>query len=122
LTGFFRYPKRRIRKLVGEGEYNQALELGKSLEKKYSKDAELFFIIGSIYYLLGDAKNTLSYLDKSLQIDETDSEALIMKARLHIYQKDKKTALDCYEKILKIDPKNKVLQELLDGLEELSNS
>jgi tetratricopeptide (TPR) repeat protein len=121
LTGLFSHPKRRLRKLVLEGEYREALEFGKKLEKN-SNDADLFFIIGGIYYLLGDAKNTLFYIDKSIEINEKDSEVFVMKARMHIYQKDKKTALECIDKIRDLDPKNENLQELLDGLEELSNS
>ena len=122
MTGLFRFPKRRLRKLVLEGEYAESLEFGKRLEKKYPNDADLFFIIGSIYYLLGDAKKTLEYLDKSITINEKDPEVFVMKARLHIYQKDKKIALECFDKIRNINPKHKDLQELLDGLEELSNS
>ena len=122
MTALFRFPKRRLRKLVLEGEFREALELGKILEKKYPNDADLFFIIGSIYYLLGDAKKTLDYLDKSITINEKDPEVFVMKARLHIYQKDKKTALECFDKIRNMNPKHEDLQELLDGLEELSNS
>lgn len=121
MTGLFSKPKRHLRKLVLEGEYNEALEFGKNLEKS-SNDADLFFIIGGIYYLLGDAKNTLAYVNKSIEIDEKDPEVFVMKARIHIYQKEKKIALQCIEKIRSIDAEHEDLQELLDGLDELSNS
>ena len=118
MVGLFIFPKRRLRKLVEEGDYNEALKLGKSLEEKHPKDYDLFFIIASIYYLLGDAKNTLLHLEKVLSIKENDVESLLMKANLHLYLKEQNLVLDCCEKISKIDPHNKELQEILEQLEE----
>ena len=118
MVGLFIFPKRRLRKLVEEGDYNEALKLGKSLEEKHPKDYDLFFMIASIYYLLGDAKNTMLHLEKVLSIKENDLESLLMKANLHLYLKEQNLVLDCCEKISKIDPHNKELQEILEQLEE----
>ncbi|MFQ6025850.1 MAG: tetratricopeptide repeat protein [Nitrosopumilaceae archaeon] len=118
MVSIFNYPKRRLRKLFEEGEYTEALELGKALEKKNPYDPDLFFIIGSIYYINGDAKNTLSYLDKVLEINKYDEEALLLKASVHLHLKNKKEALDCCEKIREIDPKSDAIAEILDKLEE----
>ena len=117
MVGLFSYPKRRLRKLVTEGDYREALELGKSLEKKYPDDPDVFFILGSIYYILEDAKNTLHYLDKVLAISEYDTEALLLKANVHLYLKDKKAVIDCCNKIQEVDPKNRNVQEILEKLE-----
>jgi Flp pilus assembly protein TadD len=76
-------------------------------------------MIAGIYYINGDAKNTLSYLDKTLTQNHNDTEALFMKANLHIYLKDKEQAVDCCERLRKIDPKNKEIDEILDKLEKL---
>jgi Flp pilus assembly protein TadD len=76
-------------------------------------------MIAGIYYINGDAKNTLSYLDKTLTLNHNDTEALFMKANLHIYLKDKEQAVDCCERLRKIDPKNKEIDEILDKLEKL---
>ena len=40
LVSLFRYPKRRLRKLVKEGEYKEAVEFGKSLEEKNPNDPD----------------------------------------------------------------------------------
>ena len=32
MVGLFSYPKRKLRKLINEGEYEQAIELGNDLE------------------------------------------------------------------------------------------
>jgi tetratricopeptide (TPR) repeat protein len=79
LTGLFLRPKRRLKKLVDEGEYSEALELGKRLEKKHSKDTDFLFIMGSTYYILEEADESLHYLNRVLEINEYDKEALVLK-------------------------------------------
>jgi len=59
LVGLFSHPKRRLKKLLKEGEYKEALEFGYSIEEKYSNDPDFFFIMGSIYYILEDAKKRI---------------------------------------------------------------
>ena len=118
MVGLFSYPKRQLKKLVQEGEYKEALELGKSLEEKNPYDPDLLFIMGSIYYILEDAKNAIYYFDKVLEISEYDQETLFLKANVHIYLKENKIAIDCCKKILEIDPEHKQAREMLDKLEE----
>ena len=119
MVGLFNYPKRKMRKLVDNGDYETALELGHSLEKEkqYQYDEQLLFIIGSIYYILGDADNSLKYLDKSLEISSNDTEALLLKANVHIHLKEKDIAIDCCRKILEIDEENWKVKDLLSDLE-----
>jgi len=118
LVGFFSYPKRKLKKFVKEGEYKEALEFGKSIEGKYSDDPDFLFIMGSIYYLLDDAQNSISYFDRVLKINENDVEALLLKANVHLFLKENDVALDCCEKILHVEPKNPQAQQILDKLEE----
>jgi tetratricopeptide (TPR) repeat protein len=118
LVGLFRYPKRRLRKLIQKGEYKEAIELGKSLEEKFSNDPDFFFIMGSIYYILEDAKNTLFYFDKSLAINENDIETLLLKANVHLFLKELNPVIDCCEKVLEIDPENSRAKEILDNLSD----
>ncbi len=118
MVSLFRYPKRHLRKLIEKGEYKEAIEFGESLEEKFSNDSDYFFIMGSIYYILEDAKNTLYYFDKSLEINENDIETLLLKANVHLYLKELNPVIDCCEKVLEIDPKNSRAQEILDSLHE----
>lgn len=118
MVGLFSFPKRKLKKLVKEGEFKDAIELGKTLEKKTPNDADLHFIMGSIYYILADAKNALHYLDKALKIYKYDTETLLLKANTHFYLKEYDTVLDCCEKILEVEPKNQEVKELLDKLEK----
>jgi tetratricopeptide (TPR) repeat protein len=116
LVGFFSHPKRKLKKLVKEGEYKQAVEFGESLVKKNPNDTDLHFIMGSIFYILKDAKSSLHYFDKVLDLKEYDSETLILKANVHVFLKEYDTAIDCCKKILDVDPENNDARSLLEQL------
>ena len=118
LVGLFSKPKRKLKKLVDEGEYKDALEFGYSIEEKYSNDPDFLFIMGSTYYILEEAEKSLHYLNKVLEINENDKEALILKANIHAFQKQKEQALECCEKILKIDPKNIEAIKIMENFQE----
>ena len=117
LVVLFSYPKRKLKKLVKEGEYKQAVELGKTLEKQNPYDPDLLFIMGGIFYILQDAKSALNYFDRVLEINEHDTETLLLKANIHIFQQEHKTAINCCRKVLEVDPKNKSAHDLLEQLE-----
>ena len=118
MTGLFSYPKRNLRKLINEGEYEQAISLGNELEKKFSDDPDFLFIMGSMYYMLKDVKNTLHYIDRVLEINEYDVESLSLKLRVHQYLNNNDTVADCCKKILKVDSDNFEVRDVLDELEE----
>ena len=44
MTGLFKQPKRKLKKLIRDGEYDVAIEFGKSLESKYSDDSDFIVI------------------------------------------------------------------------------
>ena len=83
MTGLFSYPKRKLRKLISQGEYEQAIEFGNELEAKNPKDPDLLFIMGSMFYILNDEKKTLHYIDRVLEINPYDVESLSLKLRVH---------------------------------------
>ena len=118
MVGLFRYPKRKLKKLVKEGEYKTALDFGNSIEEEFSNDPDFLFIMGSIYYILEDAKNALHYFDRVLEINDNDTETLLLKANVHVFLKENKSVLDCCNKILNIDPDNKQAEEILKNLDE----
>ena len=117
MAALFSYPKRKLKKLVKEGEYKKAVEFGESLVEKNPNDSDLHFIMGSIFYILKDAKMSLHYFDKVLEQRENDSETLLLKANVHVYLKEFDIAIECCKKILKFDPENNEARNLLDQLE-----
>ena len=117
LVALFSYPKRKLKKLVKEGEYKQAVEFGESLLKKNPDDADLHFMMGSIFYILKDAKPSLFYFDKVLELKGYDSETLILKANVHVFLKEYDTAIECCKKVLGKDPENNEARNILRQLE-----
>ena len=82
-------------------------------------DPDIDFIIGTIYFLKGDSKKTLSYMDKVLDIAEYDIDALVLKATVLLHLKNKEEVMLCCDKIRTIDPKNQVVKEILHKLKEI---
>jgi tetratricopeptide (TPR) repeat protein len=117
LAGLFSYPKRKLKKLVKEGEYKQAVEFGKSLEKQNPNDPDLLFIMGSIFYILKDAKTSLHYFDRVLALNEHDTETLFLKANIHVFLQEYDTAANCCRKVLEVDPESLEARDLLKQLE-----
>ena len=118
MTGLFKNPRRRLRKLIKEKKYDEALSYGHDIEKELEHDPDIAFILGTIYFIKGNAQQTLYYMDKTLEIGEYDIDALSIKASVHIHQKNKTKAKQCCEKIREIDSKNKSLQEIEGELEK----
>ena len=112
----FSYPKRKLRKLVKQGEYKEAVEFGKKLEEKNPNDPDLLFIMGSIFYILKDAKTSLNYFNRVLEINDYDKEALLLKANVHIFLKEFDIAKDCCNKVLEVDPENNEAKNILKGI------
>jgi len=119
MVSVFRYPKRRLKKLIREGEYVEAIEFGNSLESKFSNDPDFMFIMGGVYVILEDPKKALPYYEKAVQLDNNDVETLKLKTDVHLALQQKDKAVDCCKQILKLEPKNYKAQELLEELENL---
>ena len=119
MVSLFRYPKRHLKKLIREGEYAEAIELGNSLESKFSDDPDYMFIMGGIYVILQDAKEALPYFEKAVQLDNKDVDTLKLKTDVHLALQQKDKAIECCKQILKLEPKNYQAQDLLGELENL---
>ena len=119
MTGLFNNPRRRLRKLVKQKKYDEALEYGHGLEKEFDHDPDIAFIIGTIYYIKGDPEKTLEYMDKTLEIGMFDLDALAIKASVYLNLKNKEKVIECCNKIKELDPKNKSLIEIEDELKKI---
>ncbi|HJM00463.1 MAG TPA: tetratricopeptide repeat protein [Nitrosopumilus sp.] len=119
MTGLFKQPKRKLKKLIKDGEYNDALVFGASLESEYIDDADFMFIMGSIYFIVDDSKKALHYFEKSFQLDPDDVEMLTLKTNVHLALQQKDEAIGCCTRILKLDTKNSEAKSLLEQLENL---
>ena len=122
MTGLFSYPKRKLRKLISQGEYEQAIEFGNELEAKTPKDPDLLFIMGSMFYILNDEKKTLHYIDRVLEINPYDVGSLSLKLRVHQFLKEDDVVIDCCRKILEVAPDNFEVRDLISELESKDSS
>ncbi|MEK0321065.1 MAG: hypothetical protein QQN61_08255, partial [Nitrosopumilus sp.] len=93
MVSLFRYPKRRLKKLIREGEYVQAIQLGDSLESKFSNDPDFMFIMGGLYVILEDSEKALPYFEKAVQLDNNDVETLKIKTDVHLDLQQKNEAI-----------------------------
>ena len=118
MTGLFKNPRRRLRKLIKEKKYDEALSYGHDIEKELEHDPDIAFILGTIYFIKGNVQKTSFYMNKTLEIGEYDIDALSIKASVYINEKNRSKAKQCCEKIREIDPKNKTLQEIEGELEK----
>jgi len=119
MPGLFKQPKRKLKKLVKDGEYDDAIAFGKSLEPDYSDDADFMFIMGSIFFIVDDAKKALPYFEKSFQLNPNDVEMLTLKTNVHLALQQKDESIDCCKRILTLNPKNSEAESLLEQLENL---
>ncbi len=119
MVSLFRYPKRRLKKLIREGEYVQAIEFANTIESKFSNDPDFMFIMGGVYVILEDSKKALPYYEKAFKLDNSDVETLQLKTNVHLALQQKEEATECCRLILKLEPKNSRALELLDELENL---
>lgn len=119
MVGLFKQPKRHLKKLLKDGEYDDAIHFGRSLESKYSEDHDFMFIMGSIFLIVDDARKALPYFEKAFELDKTNVENLTLKTNAHLALEQKDRAIDCCKIILELQPKNSEAQELLEELESL---
>jgi tetratricopeptide (TPR) repeat protein len=119
MAGFIIHPKRHLNKLINKGEYIEAIEYAKSLETKFENDSDFWFIFGSLYFILNDAKKALPYLEKSLALKNNDVETLIIKTNVHLFLEQKDEAIQCCKRIIQIEPENYEAHGLLEKLENI---
>ncbi len=130
MTGLFNNPRRHLRTLIKQArkekdpvergkKYDEALEYGHGLEKKFEHDPDIAFIIGTIYYIKGDSQKTIQYMNDVLDIGEFDLDALAIKASVYINLKNREKVIQCCDKMRELDPKNKTLLEIEEELKKI---
>ena len=119
MVGLFKHPKRKIKKLLKDGEYDEAIRFGLDLESEYADDHDFMFILGSAFFIVDDAERALPYFEKAFELDKDDIETLTLKTNVHLALEQKNEAIDCCKRIVVLDPKNSEAKELLDELESL---
>ena len=108
--------RKELRKLVKKKQHDDALKLGLEILQKAPYEQNVLFIVGGIYYMKNQYQTAIPYFERALDIGAYDVEVLTLKANSHYFLGEPKKALACCEKIKEIDPKNKVVAELLSKI------
>lgn len=119
MVGLIIYPKRHLQKLINQGDYLEAIQYAKTIEDKFENDYDFWFIFGSIYFILDDAKRAIPYLEKALSLKDDDVETLIIKTNAHLFLEQKDKAIECCKRIIQIEPENYEAHGLLEKLENI---
>lgn len=114
----FRYPKRRLRKMVQKGEYAEALQFGRSIESEYIEDHDFLFIMGSIHYIMETPRDAVSYLDRAVSLQPNDIEALMLMTNAHLSLGQRQEAASCCMHMLKIVPDHTEAKSILAKLQD----
>ncbi|MBM3910248.1 MAG: tetratricopeptide repeat protein [Thaumarchaeota archaeon] len=113
--------KKELKTLVKDKQYDKVLQIGSELLEKRPDDLDVLFIVGSIHYMRGKHKTSVSYFDKILDISSYDPETLLLKANSLFELNQYNEAIKCCNKIQEIDPKNKAVLELLSKINTKQN-
>ena len=108
--------KKELKVLVKDKQYDKVLQIGSELLEKRPDDLDVLFIVGSIHYMHGKHKTSISYFDKILDISSYDPETLLLKANSLFELGQYNESIKCCNKIQEIDPKNKAVLELLSKI------
>lgn len=108
--------KKELKALVKDKQYDKVLQIGSELLEKRPDDLDVLFIVGSIHYMRGKHKTSISYFDKILDISSYDPETLLLKANALFELGQYRESIACCSKIQEIDPKNKTVLELLSKI------
>ena len=120
--GFFKYPKRRLRKMVQDGQYAEALHFGRSIESEFAEDHDYHFIMGSIHYILEEPRRAIPYFDRAISFQHNDIEALMLKTNAHLAVREVEEAMACCMHILKLNSDHIEARALLNDLQNHTRS
>ncbi len=106
--------------------YFRVNEYGKSIEYilRYIESEKLnkyaYYICGASYYQLSDYGKALRYLDAALNLDKRFVNALFARSMTLVKSGDHAEARACIERILDIDPDNKIAIHQLNKIDEIN--
>jgi len=110
--------KARIQSLIQSNRLPDAKQLAKQLCRKNKRDAEAWFLLGSIYGQTGNLEKAIDSLERSITIQGNIPATHLNLGLVYMRQARTKHALACFEKALKLDPGSTVAhRELANALQ-----
>lgn len=104
-----------VEQLIEQGKYQEAVNLGKSLESQANATAGLFVNIGVAYYKMKDYQNALSYLEQAyvkasdpLSSDsQLQLQILLFEATIYHEMNNEEKVFETYQKAFVLAPEDK---------------
>ncbi|MCB1174023.1 MAG: SpoIIE family protein phosphatase [Leptospiraceae bacterium] len=106
------------RLLYKTGEYNESARYMESyIEDSGEKTAHSYYLLGSIYFRLGNMNEARLSLKRALVLDHTNEDAVIMLARTYLRLQEKVKALRTLEKSAKAIPASTKIRAAIEKLQ-----
>ena len=83
------------------GESDRAIESGKLGYEKNPEDFQTNFTLGQILSLIGDKKDALFHIEKSVQLDPSNTDAIRQLATLYYDNGNKEKSVETFEIAIK---------------------
>jgi tetratricopeptide (TPR) repeat protein len=104
------------RLLLKNKQVNDAIAVARSTNKRFPDDAEVMAVLGSCLRANNEIEESLTYLEKSIELIPNYAESLIHRGLIRLTKKDKASALVDLEKAHKLKPHIKQIWDLVIGL------
>ena len=105
-----------IQDLIRDNQFNKALQVVESLEKKQPKDPKTFNLKGTVYLAKKDFANARKSFEQALGVDATSATAATNLAQLDLMEKNPEAARQRLQTVLAKDPKNVEIMMGLAGI------
>jgi len=92
--------------LVKLGKFNRAIPCFEKILEKNPEDVESLGNLALCYKEINNPKKEIDYLNRFLKLNPDDKDAWIERAEIFIHYKRFKSALKCYNSVLKQDPRD----------------
>lgn len=101
-----------VEQLITNGNYQEAVTLGKNMEAQGNATAGLYVNIGVAYYKLKDYQNALSYLEKALEKvsdplapdTQLKVQTLLFMATIYHEMNNEDKVIETYQKAIELSP------------------
>ncbi|MDR1893751.1 MAG: tetratricopeptide repeat protein [Spirochaetales bacterium] len=102
-----------------KGNYSEVIRILEPQIFRFRESGDFYYLLGVSCLFQGDIGAAYTYLRRAGDIKPQDTSVLLCLAMVHLHRQENPEALDCWLKVLEIDPKNRRAQR---GLNFLKNS
>jgi len=87
------------------GNLQESVSICKEILRRKPREIAVLHFLGIVYQQLKDYDVAIKYLQTALQLDQNSSEGLYNLGRAFENNGEPERAVDCYQKVIKLNPK-----------------